>query len=111
VAIASSKKRNLKIVKNLSEEVHAVSQTPMFLGLLDPDPLVTDTDPDPGPSIIKQNSKKNFGSYCFVDPYQNGTDPQNCLNRLRKSHAIVPLICVIKKIYKRISIQVNVLGS
>jgi hypothetical protein len=36
----------------------------MFLGLPDPDPLVRDTDPDP--SIIKQNSKKNIDSYCFV---------------------------------------------
>ncbi len=35
-----------------------------FLGLLDPDPLVRDTDPDP--SIIKQNSKKNLDFYCFV---------------------------------------------
>jgi hypothetical protein len=26
----------------------------LFLGLLDPDPLVRGTDPDPGPSIIKQ---------------------------------------------------------
>jgi hypothetical protein len=26
----------------------------MFLGLLDPDPLVTDMNPDPDPSIIKQ---------------------------------------------------------
>ncbi len=26
----------------------------LFLGLLDPDPLVTRADPDPGPSIIKQ---------------------------------------------------------
>jgi hypothetical protein len=26
----------------------------MFLCLLDPDPLVRDTDPDPAPSIIKQ---------------------------------------------------------
>jgi hypothetical protein len=39
----------------------------MFLGLLDPDPLVTCTDPDP--SIIKQNSKKNLDSYCFVSFY------------------------------------------
>jgi hypothetical protein len=38
----------------------------MFLGLLDPDPLVRDTDPDPDPSIIKQNGKKNLDSYCFV---------------------------------------------
>ncbi len=34
------------------------------MGLLDPDPLVRGTDPDP--SIIKQNIKKNLKSYCFV---------------------------------------------
>jgi hypothetical protein len=38
----------------------------MFLGLPDPDPSVRDTDPDPDPSIIKQKSKKNLDSYCFV---------------------------------------------
>jgi hypothetical protein len=40
----------------------------MFLGPLDPDPLVRGMDlaPDPNPSITKQNSKKNFDSYCFV---------------------------------------------
>jgi hypothetical protein len=32
----------------------------MFLGLLDPDPLVRGMDPDPDPSIIKKNSKKNL---------------------------------------------------
>ncbi len=32
-----------------------------------PDPLVRDTDPDP--FIIKQTSKKNLGSYCFVTFY------------------------------------------
>jgi hypothetical protein len=31
----------------------------MLLGLLDPDPV---------PSIIKQNSKKTLDSYCFVTP-------------------------------------------
>jgi hypothetical protein len=36
----------------------------MFLGLLDPDPLVRGMDPDP--SIIMQNSKKNFDSFYFV---------------------------------------------
>jgi hypothetical protein len=30
----------------------------MFLGV-----------PDPDPSIIKQNSKKNFDSYCFVTSF------------------------------------------
>jgi hypothetical protein len=43
----------------------------MFLGLLDPDPLVRDMDPDlalvPDPSIIlSRNSKKNLDFYCFV---------------------------------------------
>ena len=47
---------------------------PWFMGLiamdpsvsrLDPDP-VTAPDPDVDPSIIKQNSKKNLDSYCFV---------------------------------------------
>jgi hypothetical protein len=42
----------------------------MFLDLLDPDPdlLVRGMDPDldPDPCIIKQNSKKNLDSYCFV---------------------------------------------
>ncbi len=40
----------------------------MFLGLLDPDPdlLVRDMGPDPDPSIIMQNSKKNLDSYFFV---------------------------------------------
>ncbi len=43
----------------------------MFLGFLDPDPLVlgTDPDPDPDPSIIKQNSKKSLNSYCFVTSF------------------------------------------
>ncbi len=46
----------------------AVLRIGMFLGLLDqvPDPLVRDTDRDPNPSIIKQNSKKNLDSY-FCD--------------------------------------------
>jgi hypothetical protein len=26
--------------------------------------------PDPDPSIIKQSSKKNFDSYCFVTPFR-----------------------------------------
>jgi hypothetical protein len=42
----------------------------MFLGLLDPDPLVPGTDsgtnPAPDPSIIKQKRKKKLNSYCFV---------------------------------------------
>jgi hypothetical protein len=37
----------------------------MFLGLPDPDPLVRGMDPDPDPSIIMQNSKKNLDSYYF----------------------------------------------
>ncbi len=38
----------------------------MFLGLPDPDPLVRGMDPDPDPSIIMQNSKKNLDSFYFV---------------------------------------------
>jgi hypothetical protein len=36
----------------------------MFLGLPDPDPLGRCMDPEP--SIIKQKSKKNLDSNCFV---------------------------------------------
>ncbi len=42
----------------------------MYLDLQDPEPLDRCTDPDqyptPGPSIIKQNSRKNLDSYIFV---------------------------------------------
>jgi hypothetical protein len=43
----------------------------LFWGLLDPDPdpLVKGMDLDPDPSIIKQNSKKNLGFYCFVSSF------------------------------------------
>jgi hypothetical protein len=41
----------------------------MFLGLLDPVPLVRGTYPDPNPSIIKQNSKKILDSCCFVTSF------------------------------------------
>ncbi len=39
----------------------------MFLGLLDPNPLVRATDPDP--SIIKHKSKQNLDSYYFVTSF------------------------------------------
>jgi hypothetical protein len=38
----------------------------MFMDLLDPDPLIKVMDLDQDPSVIKQNIKKNLGSYCFV---------------------------------------------
>jgi hypothetical protein len=40
----------------------AVLRIRMFLGLLDPEPLVrgTDPDPDPDPSIIKQKKQEQF---------------------------------------------------
>jgi hypothetical protein len=43
----------------------------MFSALLDPDPLVRGMDQDRAldPSIIKQNSKKNLDSYCFVTSF------------------------------------------
>ncbi len=43
----------------------------MFLGLLDqdPDPLFRGMNPDPDPSIISKNSKKNLDFYCFVTSF------------------------------------------
>ena len=41
----------------------------MFLGLMDPDPLVRGMDPDLDPSIIKENSKKNLDFYSFVTSF------------------------------------------
>ena len=40
----------------------------MFLGLLDPDPLVRGMDPDPTLSR-SQNNKKNLDFYCFVTSF------------------------------------------
>jgi hypothetical protein len=45
----------------------------MFLGLPDPDPLVRGMDPDPDPSIIKKNSKKNLDSFYFVTLFDFGS--------------------------------------
>jgi hypothetical protein len=46
----------------------AVVRIRMFLGLLDPDPLVRVMDPDP--SVVKQKkSKKNHDSYCLVTSF------------------------------------------
>jgi hypothetical protein len=41
----------------------------MFLGILDPDPLVRGMDPAPDPSIIKQKSKKNHDSFLLFCDY------------------------------------------
>jgi hypothetical protein len=47
----------------------------MFLGLLDPDPLVIgmdrdpDTAPDPDLLSLSKNSKKNLDFYCFVTSF------------------------------------------
>jgi hypothetical protein len=49
----------------------------MFLGLLDPDPLIRGMDPDPDPASapdpdllsLSQNSKKKLDSYCFVTSF------------------------------------------
>jgi hypothetical protein len=43
-----------KVVKKVVN-AHSFSKHSIFLGLLDPDPLVRGTDPAPNPSIIKQN--------------------------------------------------------
>jgi hypothetical protein len=54
-----------------------IRQIRMYLVLLDPDPDIlvrgidpdSDLVPDPNPSIIKQNSKINLDSYCFVNSF------------------------------------------
>jgi hypothetical protein len=53
------------------------------LGL--PDPLVTDSDPDPDPSIIKQKELKTLDFYCFVTFY-DFLSVKNCINVSSKSN-------------------------
>jgi hypothetical protein len=57
------------------------------LGLLYPDPdlLVRGMDPEPDPSIIKQNSKKNPGFYCFVTSFWVFTFEKWCKSTFKKS--------------------------
>jgi hypothetical protein len=47
----------------------------MFLGLLDPDPLVRGMDPDPAPDpnplSASKNSKENLDSYCFMTSFDS----------------------------------------
>jgi hypothetical protein len=65
----------------------------VFLGLQDPDPdaLVRGLDPDPAldpdpdPSIIMQNSKKNLDSYYFVILFEF-LSLKNDVNVASKSH-------------------------
>jgi hypothetical protein len=57
----------------------------MFLGLLEPDPLVRGTDPDPNPSIIKQNRKKNLViSFYLRENYVNVPSKSNKQKNLGK---------------------------
>jgi hypothetical protein len=58
----------------------------MFLGLPDPDPLGKCMDPDPDPSIIKQKSKKNLDSYCFVTLFGHFIFEKNDVNVHSKSN-------------------------
>jgi hypothetical protein len=51
-----------------------IHRTHMFLGLLDPDPLVRGMDPDPDPALDpdpdpSKYSKKNLDFYCFVTSF------------------------------------------
>jgi hypothetical protein len=46
--------KSLKLVTYFSLLWIRIRRIRMFLGLLDPDPLVRDPDPDPAPAIIKQ---------------------------------------------------------
>jgi hypothetical protein len=61
----------------------------MFFGLLDPDPLLRGSDPDPYLQRIQvlqssnKNSKKNLDSYCFVTSY-NFLFKKNDINVLQK---------------------------
>jgi hypothetical protein len=57
----------LRGAKVTSSVVDAIRRIRMFLGLLDPDPLVRCTDLDADPPIIKQNSKKNVLLFCDVN--------------------------------------------
>jgi hypothetical protein len=53
-------------IRILRIRIHRIQ---MFFGLPDSDLLVRGMDPDPDPSIIKKNSKKNLDSYCFVTSF------------------------------------------
>jgi hypothetical protein len=53
-----------------------------FLGLLDQDPLVRVTDPDP--SITEQKCKKNFDFYCFVTSLRLFIFEELCLCTFKK---------------------------
>ncbi len=52
--------------KKLALAEVAVLRIRIRIHLFYPDPLVRGMDPDPDPSIIMQNSKKNLDSYYFV---------------------------------------------
>jgi serine/threonine protein kinase len=50
----------------MAPEVSLLIRIHMFLGLLDPDPLVRGMDPDPDPSVINPASTENFFFRIFV---------------------------------------------
>ncbi len=62
---------NLQLIPYFQKVKH-IHLIRIFLGLLNPDPLVGGMDQDPDPSNIllsyssSKNSKKNLDSYCFV---------------------------------------------
>jgi hypothetical protein len=69
----------------------------MFLGLSDPDPLVTSTDLDPDPSIIKQkhNEKPKFQLLCdFFMAFTSVPDPED-------PHVFGPPGCASKSVRRR----------
>jgi hypothetical protein len=67
----------------------------MFLGLPVPDPLVRGKDPhpDPDPSIIMQNSKKNLDSFYFATIF-DFLSLKNDVNVPSKSRVISRKNCV-----------------
>ncbi len=76
----------------------------MFLDLPDPDPLVRGVDPDPDPSIIKQNSKKKSrDSYCFVTSFGLLIFEKRCffyvplkINKQKNFFFKLVFVCVLK---------------
>ncbi len=62
----------------------------MFFGLLDldPDPVVRGTDLAPDPSIIKQNSKKNFVLFCDFYDFSSLKNDVNVASKSNKQKTL-----------------------
>ncbi len=67
-------------------KVSVADPDPYVLGLLDPDPDLLVRGLDPDPYIIKQNSKKNLYSFCFVTFFFDFLSLKNDVNVPSKSN-------------------------